>query len=128
LIVADAGTPLRIGATLTSLTVTVIDVPTSATLSVTITVKVYVLPPWLSDGTQVNTPVEGSIVAPWGALLSEKVSVCGGTSGSVAPAVKLSKALSSSEAAGGTPDSVGEVFPISRTRAKSRLLVLPLSE
>ena len=53
--------------------------------------------PCASFGTQVNRPLVGSMPAPSGALTREKVRASRGRSGSVAAAVKLSKAPSSTE-------------------------------
>src|SRR4051812_31031974 len=84
---------LRAGALFTSLTVTVklrTSLSAGDPLSVTRTVMLLVTGPCASVGVQENKPLLELIVAPEGAPGSRvKVSVCAGSSGSVAVAVKL---------------------------------------
>src|SRR5213596_2213144 len=63
-------------------------------LSVTLTVIVFVLGPWVSVGVQVSTPVVGLRAMPDGPLTSAKVNVLAGRSVSLAVIVTTS-ALSS---------------------------------
>src|SRR5262249_15949498 len=83
---------VRLGAVLTSLTVTVsvfVALRLGAPLSVTRTVMLKV-PSCVSVGVQLNTPLGALIVAPGGAPGSRlKLSVLAGRSGSVAVAVKV---------------------------------------
>src|SRR5262245_14415581 len=70
-----------------------------APLSVTNTLKVT-LPPLPSSGVQANSPVAGSMAAPAGAPAREKASPLAGRSGSLAAAVKVTVAPSSTVRSG----------------------------
>src|SRR6185369_10023564 len=108
--VALAGTLAIAGAAFTSVTVSVIAASAFVTPSLTRTVNGYVPGPCASVGVQVNTPVVPSIAAPGGADTSENVSVCAGTSVSVAVAVNVYAESSGIVALAGTLAIVGEVF------------------
>src|SRR5262245_3957570 len=82
-----------VGAVFTSLTMTVkvrVSLSGGEPLSVTRTVKVFVLGPFASIGVQVNRPVLGLMLAPVGGETRLNVSVLAGTSGSLAGIVVLS--------------------------------------
>src|SRR5262245_2879292 len=95
------------GATLTSLTVTVIAASVFATPSDTRTEKLYDPGPWASVGVQEKAPVDELIDAPVGAPTKLNVNVWAGMSGSVAVAVKVNAVSSSIVADDGTPEMVG---------------------
>src|ERR1051326_2767575 len=96
---------LMTGGEFTSMTTTVIvseSINGGTPLSVTRTVKLFVVPPCDSLGVQVNTPLVGLMLAPAGAPESrEKVNWFAGISGSLALALKVSR----------TP-SLAVLFPI----------------
>src|SRR5262245_12170325 len=101
--VVNAGTPLNVGATLTSFTVTVIGASALAIPSETRTLNVTVPSSSSSVGVQVNAPVDGLMLAPDGAPTRLNVSVWAGRSGSVLVAVKVSVVSSSMVAELTTP-------------------------
>ena len=80
------------GTTLTSFTVIVMSSVSLVLPSVTETVKLYELGPWLSVGVKVKNPDVDPIEAPVGAFISEYVSEL---SGSAALAVNVSVSSSS---------------------------------
>src|SRR5262245_24713255 len=94
----------------TSCTVRVIAASVFATASETRTVNEYTPGPCTSLGVQLNTPLEEPMLAPSGAPTSENVSVCPGTSASVALAVNPYATSSGIVAEPGTPDSTGAAF------------------
>ena len=90
----------KTGAKFTSYTATVIVSQTIAMPSLTQTSKVFPPGPWASVGVQVNTPVEGLMLAPvgtWPAVPSckLKVKIFAGISASVAVAMKVNSMSSS---------------------------------
>src|SRR6266513_3070582 len=91
---AVGGTPDNTGAALPSVTVSVIAASVFVTPSLTRTLNGNVPGPWASVGVQVNTPLVAPMLAPAGPLGSEKLSVCVGTSESVAVAVNVYAASS----------------------------------
>src|SRR5262249_25818519 len=99
-----------VGATLTSLTVTVIAASVFATPSDTRTEKEYDPGPCDSVGVQEKAPVDELIDAPVGAPTKLNVNVWAGMSGSVAVAVKVNAVSSSIVADHGTPQMVGASF------------------
>src|SRR5439155_101965 len=95
-IVWSSGT-VRTGAVFTSLTTTMkllVSLRAGSPSSVTLTVILFVLGPWVSLGVQVSTPVFRSMAAPNGPLTKAKVNVLAGRSASLAVFVTTS-ALSS---------------------------------
>ncbi len=72
---------------MTSLTVMPMAASVAPTPSLARTENAYTPGPCASVGVHENTPVDGLMPAPEGALTSENVTVCAGTSLSVAEAV-----------------------------------------
>src|SRR5262245_31572491 len=82
-----------VGAVFTSLTMTVnvrVSLSGGEPLSVTRTIRVFVLGPFASVVVQVNRPVLGLMLAPTGGESRLNVSALGGTSGSLAVMIVLS--------------------------------------
>src|SRR5881396_1786772 len=104
LIVWSGGT-VRTGTPFTSLTTTVkllVALSAGVPLSVTLTVIVFVLGPWVSVGVHVSTPVVGLTLTPDGPLTNAKVSVLAGRSPSLAVFVTTSALNSLIVWSGGT--------------------------
>src|SRR5207244_3923226 len=98
-------------------------------LSVTRTVTVFVLGPWISFGVHVNTPLLALIVAPAGALIKLNDIALAGTSGSLAVIASVNR-LPSGMVCGARVANTGALFTSFTTTVKvfkSLRLGTPLS-